>query len=108
MLGPKQFELMKQDAFFIALSRGKVYHLDSLVKALDSKRLAGAGVDVIEPEPLPKGHPLWGFENVVITPHIATQGQGGSPRRMELIRDNIERFANSERLRNVVEKQKGY
>lgn len=108
MLGPKQFELMKQDAFFIALSRGKVYHLDSLVKALDSKRLAGAGVDVIEPEPLPKGHPLWGFENVVITPHIATQGQGGSPRRMELIRDNIERFANGERLRNVVDKQKGY
>ncbi len=108
MLGPKQFNLMKKGAFFIGLSRGKVYHLDSLVKALDSKQLAGAGVDVTEPEPLPKGHPLWKFDNVVVTPHIATQTQGGTPRRIALIKDNIERFANGEPLRNVVDKQKGY
>jgi phosphoglycerate dehydrogenase-like enzyme len=108
MLGPRQFGLMKQDAVFIALSRGKVYDLASLVKALDSKKLAGAGVDVTEPEPLPKRHPLWQFDNVIITPHVATQSQGGTPRRMELIKSNIMRFANGGRLRNVVDKQRGY
>ena len=55
MMGPKQFELMKKGAYFIAVSRGGIYDLQSLVKALDSRKLAGAGVDVTDPEPLPKG-----------------------------------------------------
>jgi phosphoglycerate dehydrogenase-like enzyme len=108
MYGPKQFELMKQGSYFIGLSRGKVYNLDALVKALDSKRLAGAGVDVTDPEPLPKGHPLWKFENVIITPHIATQGESGTPLRIELYKENLIRFGRGEQLRNVVDKQKGY
>ena len=108
MYGPRQFELMKQGSYFIGLSRGKVYDLDALVKALDSKRLAGAGVDVTDPEPLPKGHPLWKFDNVILTPHIATQGEGGTPLRIELFKDNLIRFGRGEQLRNVVDKQKGY
>ncbi len=108
MLGARQFELMKPGSFFIGLSRGKVYDLNALVKALDGKRLAGAGVDVTDPEPLPKGHALWRFDNVVITPHIATQCQGGSQRRMALLQDNLRRFARGERLRNIVDKRKGY
>lgn len=108
MYGPGQFELMKRGSYFIALSRGKTYDLPALVKALDSKRLGGAGVDVTDPEPLPKGHPLWKFENVIITPHVATQGEGGTPRRIELYKANIARFAAGETLRNVVDKQKGY
>ena len=108
MYGPSQFERMKQDSYFIALSRGKIYDLGGLVKALDSRHLAGAGVDVTDPEPLPKGHPLWKFDNVIITPHVATQGEGGTPRRIELYKDNIARFGAGERLRNVVDKQKGY
>ncbi|MCP5109200.1 MAG: D-2-hydroxyacid dehydrogenase [bacterium] len=108
MMGPRQFDLMKRGSFFIALSRGKVYDLNGLVRALDSKRLAGAGIDVTDPEPLPKGHPLWKFENVILTPHIATQGQGGTPRRMELLKDNILRFSRGEKLRNIVDKQKGW
>ncbi len=108
MMGPRQFDLMKQGSFFIAVSRGKVYDMDALVQALDSRKLAGAGVDVTEPEPLPKGHPLWKFDNVVITPHVATQGDGEFPRQMELLKDNLARFAKGERLRNIVDKQKGY
>ncbi len=108
MYGPSQFERMKRGSYFIALSRGKIYDLPALVKALDSKRLAGAGVDVTDPEPLPKGNALWKFENVIITPHVATQGEGGTPRRIALYKDNIARFAAGERLRNVVDKRKGY
>ncbi|MEJ7609537.1 MAG: NAD(P)-dependent oxidoreductase [Bryobacteraceae bacterium] len=55
MLGARQFELMKQGSYFIAMSRGKIYDHGALAKALDSKRLAGAGLDATEPEPLPKG-----------------------------------------------------
>ena len=71
MVGPQQFELMKKGSYFIAVSRGGIYDLPSLVKALDSQRLAGAGVDVTDPEPLPAGNALWKFNNAIITPHIA-------------------------------------
>ena len=108
MFGPSQFDLMKRGSYFIALSRGKIYDQAALVKALDSKRLAGAGLDVTDPEPLPKGNPLWRFDNVIITPHVATQGESGTPRRIELYRENIARFGAGERLVNVVDKEKEY
>lgn len=108
MLGPAQFELMKRGSYFIALSRGKVYDMAALVKALDSQHLAGAGVDVTDPEPLPKGHPLWKFDNAIITPHVATQGLLGITLRIELFRDNIARFAAGEKLRNIVDMRKEY
>jgi phosphoglycerate dehydrogenase-like enzyme len=108
MMGAKQFELMKKGSFFIAVSRGKLYNTDALVKALDEQRIAGAGMDVTNPEPLPKGHPLWKFDNVIITPHIAGQSDGINDRRMELIKENISRFVKGEPMLNVVDKVKGY
>lgn len=108
MIGAKQFELMKKDSYFIAVSRGKVYDTPSLVKALDSQRLAGAGLDVTNPEPLPAGHALWKFSNVLITPHVAGQSDMVWARRLELIQDNIRRFVAGQTLVNVVDKQKGY
>ncbi len=108
MVGPRQFELMKKGAYFIAVSRGKLYNTEALVKALDEKRLAGAGLDVTNPEPLPKGHPLWKFENVIITPHMATVSDGLAARQRELIVDNVARFVKGDPLRNVVDKKKGY
>jgi phosphoglycerate dehydrogenase-like enzyme len=108
MIGARQFELMKPGAYFVAVSRGRLYDMDALVKALDSKRLAGAGVDVTEPEPLPENHPLWQFPNVVITPHIAGGSDNVGQRRMDLFKENIRRFVNGEPLLNVVDKQKGY
>jgi phosphoglycerate dehydrogenase-like enzyme len=108
MMGAKQFELMKKGAYFIAVSRGKLYNTDALVKALDERRIAGAGMDVTNPEPLPKGHALWKFDNVIITPHIAGQSDGINDRRMELIKENIARFLKGEPMLNVVDKIKGY
>jgi len=108
MVGPRQFELMKKGSYFIAVSRGKLYNTEALVKALDSQHLAGAGLDVTDPEPLPKGHPLWKFPNVLITPHIAGQSDRVQERRMALLKENLRRFAAGEPLLNVVDKQKGY
>jgi len=108
MIGPKQFELMKQNSYFIAVSRGGTYDLNSLIKALDSRRLAGAGVDVMDREPLPKGNALWKFDNVVITPHIAGRSDQDRDRMVGTIKANIQRFIVGQPLINVVDKKKGY
>jgi phosphoglycerate dehydrogenase-like enzyme len=108
MMGRRQFGLMKKGSYFVAVSRGMTYDTDALLEALKSKRLAGAGLDVTNPEPLPKGHPLWKLENVIITPHIAGQSDGVEARRMALIVENVARFVRGEPLLNMVEKKKGY
>jgi D-2-hydroxyacid dehydrogenase (NADP+) len=108
MMGPRQFDLMKKDSFFIAVSRGGLYDTPALVKALDSKKLAGAGLDVTDPEPLPKGHPLWKFPNVVVTPHVAGNSPGSHARRVAVVKENIGHFVRNEPFRNLVDKKKGY
>ncbi|RPJ58712.1 MAG: D-2-hydroxyacid dehydrogenase [Acidobacteria bacterium] len=108
MLGPKEFGLMKKGSYFIAVSRGRLYDVDALVQALKAGNLAGAGVDVTDPEPLPKGHPLWKCDNVVITPHVAGRSDKDRARMVGTIKDNIRRFVEGRPLVNVVDKQKGY
>ncbi len=108
MMGMKEFGMMKKGSYFIAVSRGKTYSSEALVKALDEKRLAGAGLDVTNPEPLPKGHALWKFPNVIITPHIAGGSDVVQSRRIALVSENIRRFVAGKTLLNVVDKQKGY
>ena len=107
-MSAKQFDLMKKNSYFIAVSRGKLYSSEALLSALESKHLAGAGLDVTNPEPLPKGHPLWKCENVIITPHIAGTSDNVQTRRMAVLKENIARFSKGEPLVNVVDKQKGY
>lgn len=108
MMGTRQFDLMKKGSYFIAVSRGALYDTGALMKALDSKKLAGAGLDVTNPEPLPKGHALWRMPNVVITPHVAGTSAGSHARRSAVVRENILRFVRNEPLLNVVDKRKGY
>jgi phosphoglycerate dehydrogenase-like enzyme len=108
MVGPKQFDLMKKGSYFIAVSRGKIYSHDGLVKALDEGRLAGAGVDVTNPEPLPKGDPLWKFKNIIITGHTSGGSDNLSTRIRNLMIENLERFSKGLPLANVVDKREGY
>jgi D-2-hydroxyacid dehydrogenase (NADP+) len=108
MMGGRQFQLMKKSSYFIAVSRGGIYDMNGLVRALDEKRLAGAGVDVTDPEPLPKDHALWKFQNVIITPHIAGRSDQDAARMIGTIKENIRRFTEGKPLINVVDKQKGY
>jgi D-2-hydroxyacid dehydrogenase (NADP+) len=108
MMGPAQFELMKKNSYFVAVSRGGIYDLPALVKGLDSRKLAGAGVDVTDPEPLPADHALRKFQNVVVTPHIAGRSDQDRGRMVGTIRENIIRFCDGKPLVNVVDKMKGY
>lgn len=108
MFGARQFELMKQKSYFVAVSRGGVYDMGGLVKALDSNRLAGAGVDVMDPEPLPPGHALWKFNNVMITPHVAGRSDHDAERMAGTIKENLRRLAEGLPLMNVIDKKRGY
>jgi phosphoglycerate dehydrogenase-like enzyme len=108
MMGAKQFSLLKKGSYYIAMSRGKLTDTNALVKALDEGRLAGAGLDVTDPEPLPKGHPLWKFPNVVITPHTSGGSDNLAARQRALLLDNLTRFGAGRPLVNVVNKQEGF
>jgi phosphoglycerate dehydrogenase-like enzyme len=108
MLGRREFNLMKQGGFLISVSRGKTVDTTALVMALEEGRLAGAGLDVTEPAPLPKGHPLWRHPNVIITPHMSGQSDKAWDRRFALVKENLRRFLEGRELRNVVDKAEGY
>jgi len=108
MMGTHEFELMKKDSYFIAVSRGGIYDMNGLVKALDEKRLAGAGVDVTDPEPLPKGHALWKVETVIITQPMAGGSDQDAVRMIGTIKDNVGRFVEGKPMLIVVDKRKGY
>ena len=108
MIKAEQFAKMKKGVLFIAVSRGKLYDNMALVEALKSGHVAAAGLDVLDTEPLPKGHPLWKTGRVIITPHIAGRSDGEGPRYFEIYKDNLVRFAKGEPLRHTVDKQLGY
>lgn len=89
LMGPGQFAAMKQGGIFINTSRGKVVDQDALVAALESGRLGAAALDVTDPEPLPLDHPLYRFENVIITPHIASASLATRSRMASMAAENI-------------------
>ncbi len=96
--------LMKPSAYLINIGRGAIVRLDDLVAALRAGAIAGAALDVFEVEPLPADHPLWGFPNVILTPHTAGYSPAIAARHLATLVDNVGRFARGEPLRNVVDK----
>jgi phosphoglycerate dehydrogenase-like enzyme len=108
MFQAPQFAKMKKGSFFICVSRGKIYDAMVLVDALKSGHIQGAGLDVTDPEPLPKGHPLWTTDRVIITPHIAGRSDAEGPRYFEIYKENLARFGRGEPLRHTVDQEKGY
>ena len=101
-----QLKQMKKTAYLINISRGVVVDLAALTTALQEGEIAGAGLDVFETEPLPADHPLWGMENVIITPHTAGDGPYAANRRIEVVKENLRRFVAGKPLRSVVEKNR--
>jgi phosphoglycerate dehydrogenase-like enzyme len=101
--GP-QLAQMKPSAYLINVGRGAIVDLADLVWALENKTIGGAALDVFEHEPLPADHPLWGHENVIITPHVAGYSPRIAERHLAVLLDNIRRFAKGQPLTNVVNK----
>ncbi|HLJ95378.1 MAG TPA: NAD(P)-dependent oxidoreductase [Gemmataceae bacterium] len=108
LIGEAQLKVMKPSAILINIARGGIVQTPALVQALEQKRIAGAGLDVADPEPLPAAHALRKLSNVVISPHVGGQSQGARDRQWRLLRENVRRFAAGEPLLCVVDKQKGY
>jgi phosphoglycerate dehydrogenase-like enzyme len=103
-----RFAQMKKGAWFLNIGRGAIVDTDALIAALDAGHLAGAGLDVTDPEPLPADHPLWTRDDVIVTPHVSARAELTLERRWEVLRENMRRFGAGEPLLNVVDKAAGY
>jgi phosphoglycerate dehydrogenase-like enzyme len=97
------FAAMRRGALLVNVSRGGIVDTSALVEALRNGILAGAALDVIDPEPLPASHPLWSLPNVLLTPHTAWAGGGPAQVRSieELIVENVRRFVRGEPVLHV-------
>ncbi|MDJ0877790.1 MAG: D-2-hydroxyacid dehydrogenase [Halieaceae bacterium] len=104
----KFFKAMKPTAYFISVGRGKSTVTADLIKALESGQIAGAALDVTDPEPLPAGHPLWTAPNLIITPHVAGRSSEGLARIRALVAENLRRYVAGEPLLSTVNVKKGY
>ncbi len=108
MFNDEVFSKMKPSSYFINVSRGGLVKQDALVEALKSKKIRGAGLDVVTPEPLPADNPLWTCPNLVITAHNSTQADSRYERMFGLVMENVRRYSLGLPLMNVVDKEKGY
>ncbi|HJR71809.1 MAG TPA: D-2-hydroxyacid dehydrogenase, partial [Gammaproteobacteria bacterium] len=108
MFDERFFGTIKEGALFINIGRGESVVTDALVAALRSNRVAGAGLDVTDPEPLPPGHAFWTMENVIVTPHIATNSDFRNERTLTLVAENLRRYVRGDKLLSIVDLAQGY
>jgi phosphoglycerate dehydrogenase-like enzyme len=108
MIDGRALAKMKPGAILINVARGPLVVESDLVAALESGRLAAAGLDVTEEEPLPTTSALWGLPNVILTPHVAGQSRLRIDQMTDFFCDNLERYLAGRPLRNLVDKQLGF
>jgi len=108
LIGAAELAAMRADAWLVNVSRGTLVDTDALVAALESGSLAGAALDVTDPEPLPDEHPLWGAPNALITPHVANPQATLRHYLARQVQENVARFAKGEPLLSPVDVQAGY
>jgi D-2-hydroxyacid dehydrogenase (NADP+) len=108
MIGADQLALLNPGAIVVNVARGQIIDEDAMCRALETKRLGGAVLDVFNREPLEVSSPLWTLPNVVITPHSSGFRASHWDAVIELFNDNVRRFQRGEPLRNVVDSVAGY
>jgi phosphoglycerate dehydrogenase-like enzyme len=108
MISDAEFAAMKATAVVINVGRGAVIDEAAMLRALNDKRIKGAGLDVVEHEPLPQDSPLYGMENVLLSPHCADNIAGWKDDSMRFFVEQYARFEKNEPLLNVVNKRLGY
>jgi phosphoglycerate dehydrogenase-like enzyme len=102
------FAKMKPTAYFINIARGGSVVTADLIEALESKTIAGAALDVTDPEPLPPGHPLWKAPNIIITPHVSSDSDLESDAQVQVVRENLRRYLAGDKMLSVVDVARGY
>ncbi|HUY19015.1 MAG TPA: D-2-hydroxyacid dehydrogenase [Candidatus Binataceae bacterium] len=107
-IGAPELAVMKPNALLVNVGRGPLVDEPALISALQDKRIAGAGLDVFEREPLPTESPLWDLEEVIMTPHMAGPFRGYLDLACELFAQNLRRFAVGEPMLNEIDWQLGY
>ena len=102
MINKEKLDLMKPTALLINIARGGVVVQEDLITALKEKTIRGAGLDVVTPEPLPKGNELWSLDNVYLTPHCSAASPHINTRLTDLILDNLKRYTENRELLHIV------
>lgn len=108
LIGKAEFAVMKKDAVLINVGRGPTIDEPALVQALSENRIRGAALDVFDQEPLPKSHPFYSLENVLLSPHCADHTPDWHENAMRFFLTQLERFRSGQELLNVVDKRRGY
>jgi D-2-hydroxyacid dehydrogenase (NADP+) len=108
IIGEAELKAMKPTAYLINIGRGNLVDEEALIRALDEKRIAGAGLDVTATEPLPAESRLWDFDNVILSPHVAGGMEDYMMQATELFCENLGRYLNGKKLLNVIDRKKGY
>jgi glyoxylate/hydroxypyruvate reductase len=106
LIGAAELAAMRPTAWLINVARGPVVDEAALLDAVRSNRLGGVVLDVFDEEPLPQGHPLWEFSNVVVTPHIS--GPSTPDEIAPIFNDNLRRYLAGRTLRYVADRERGY
>lgn len=109
LINAQKISFMKHDALLVNIARGAILDTDALIHALENRQIAGAVMDVTDPEPLPEDNPLWEYENVIITPHVAGQSFTRIDDMTRLFCENIRRWKDGDPLINYLsEKALGF
>jgi phosphoglycerate dehydrogenase-like enzyme len=108
LIGEPELEAMRPSAVLVNIARGQLIDDAALVRALETGKIAGAGLDAFHEEPLPAAHPYWTLPNVLMTPHTAAFAGDYWPPVVEQFLENMRRYKAGEPLVNVVDKKAGY
>jgi len=108
MIGAAALAAMKPTAYLINVGRGPTIDTEALLTALHDGQIAGAGLDVTDPEPLPDGHPLWTAPRTVITSHTANPKALNRAALIDRVRENVGRLVTGQPLLGLVDLDRGY
>ena len=103
IIGREELQMMKESSFVVNIGRGSLIEQDALIEALEKGWIAGAGLDVTEPEPLPEESRLWNLENVILTPHTSGFSPTNDQRRFKIFKENLKHYLADEKLINRVD-----
>lgn len=108
LIGRRELDLLQSHTWLINVGRGTLVDTEALTEALAAGKIGGAALDVVDPEPLPEGHPLWNEPRCLITPHRSNPPSENRRTLLRHIAENVSRFANERPLLGVIDLQAGY